>query len=189
MILTPEYFKKQPVKVPIADGLGNGANPTIKTSDETLIQNNIDFYELEFYKELLGKDLAKEFITAYNNSVLEENPIELEQKWQDLVDRLFDEDNLTSPASNYVYWFIMDEMFRANTRTGIATAKKDEANNTSFILEQIRAWNYMCEELKSFYLWLSDNTETYEHDEVYVAPKQGVYEAYSLIETRNRFGI
>ena len=189
MILTPQYFLKRPVLVPKAQGVGNGTSTTLKTSDEALIQGNIDTYEIEFLKYLLGRDLAKEFITAYKASVQEDNPVELEQKWKDLISHLYDEDELTSPAANYVYWFILKEMYAPPTRIGTFKAKTEEGLIYSPISDQVNAWNIMCDELIDFYVWLADNVDTYEHDDVYIDPKEGIIEAYYLIDYKNTFGI
>ena len=192
MKLTADYFFKQPTLVPQASGLGNGVNPRVKTSDDGLLQNNIDLYEEQFYIELLGYDLASELIAAYEASVAETNPIPLEQKWIDLLAKLFNETKFRSPAANYVFWFIMEDIFRPSTRVGTVIGKKNEGIVTSPATKQITAWNLMVDELVRFYEWLETNRTTYEHDMVIVNPcmvkSNGCY-IPSLTKTVNMFGI
>lgn len=175
MKLTADYFLKQPTYVPQASGSGNGVNPKVKTNDEGLIQNNIDLYEEQFYIELLGCDMAQELIADYEASVLEENPIALEQKWVDLLAKLFNVAKFRSPAANYVFWFIMEDVYAPSTRVGTVIGKKNEGTVESPIVKQITAWNLMASELVRFYDWLYLNREAYEHDEVYITPS--VYES------------
>lgn len=192
MKLTADYFLKQPTYVPQASGLGNGVNPQVKTKEAELVQNNIDLYEEQFYIELLGYDLASELIAAYEASVATTNPIELEQKWVDLLAKLFNETKFRSPAANYVFWFIMEDIFKPSTRVGTVIGKKNEGTVASPASKQITAWNLMVDDLIRFYEWLETNRATYEHDTVIVNPcmvkSKGCY-IPSLTKTVNMFGI
>ena len=192
MKLTADYFKKQPTLVPQASGLGNGVNPRVKTNDEGLVQNNIDLYEEQFYIELLGYDLANELIAAHEASVAETDPITLEQKWIDMFAKLFNEVKFRSPAANYVFWFIMEDVFRPSTRVGTVIGKKNEGQVETPATKQITAWNLMASELVRFYDWLELNRATYEHDDVFINPfvvkSNGCY-IPSLTKTVNMLSI
>ena len=48
---------------------------------------------------------------------------------------------------------------------------------------QAKAWNLMSQSLVSFYEYMEENKETYEHDEVYLEP------SYEMLQTENEYGI
>ena len=120
MILDKTYFSKRPIKVPQSESLGNGVSSKISTSDAAIIDECINLYEPKFLINLLGYDVANEFIEAYKASILTENPIDLEPKWVALKNKLYNITEKTSPAANYVFFFICDEIIQTTTRVGSA---------------------------------------------------------------------
>ena len=189
MILDKTYFSKRPIKVPQSESLGNGVSSKISTSDAAIIDECINLYEPKFLINLLGYDVANEFIEAYKASILTENPIDLEPKWVALKNKLYNITEKTSPAANYVFFFICDEIIQTTTRVGSAVGKLEETQVVSFIQKQATAWNLMTENLFCFYKWLESVQSDYEHDDVKLSPKLDENGKYILLKNVNIYGI
>lgn len=189
MKLDSTYFSKYPLKLVQSTGGGNGISKTVKDSDITIITDCIDTFEPQFYTDLLGEDLANELIAAYEASIATPTPIPLPEKWDTLLNKLFNVTKKQSPVANYVYCYILDEIQLHSTRSGVAISKIDEGEILSQIGKQVRAWNLMVGKLYSVYTWLYDNIDLFEHDEVYFNPTMDSYQGIMLLKKKNIYGI
>lgn len=187
LVIDTTYFLKPPVSVPQSNALGNGVSQVVKTSDTAFLTDLIDLWEPIFYRDLLGKEVADEFIGAYKASKAEV-PVPLEPKWQALISNLFDATAKKSPCANYIYFQVLPELDLKISRNGVKEAKLDCANLVASTVKGVNAWNLMVDDLRVFYAWLLDHASDYEHDEVTIKPKR-TKGKITLITPINAYGI
>jgi hypothetical protein len=176
MILDETYFAYEPLHIPFAEASGVGVSKLLDTKKKEQVLNTIATRELQFLKELLGKDLRDAFLAGLND-----DPIE--QKWIDLRDKIYDSANKISPVANYVYYFYIDPT--KMTDVGIAIAKSDNLINVSPLIRQVEVWNDMADLNLEIVEWLDENSDVYEIDDIEY-PRDNWAKDYGILDYINR---
>jgi hypothetical protein len=160
-VIDRTYFTNKPTLLPQLEAVATGIAPAIKTSRNNEVDNYISIYEPLFLENLLGYELAQEFIEG----IAEDKP---EDKWVDMKNMLVNETKKLSPIAFYIYYHVINDMQLDIASVGGVQNKADNASMMSVRSKMNRVWNLMTEWNIRFYEWLMDNESTYEHDEVYI---------------------
>lgn len=137
----------------------------------------ISLYELQFYKEALGEENAREFVNYLGRK---ENPTEDDGKWIELEKMLVEEmdGRKYSPIAYYTFFFYLRKNQAEATPLGVT-----EANSSNPVVsprgKMINAWNNMVHINKYLSDWLYMNKEKYG----------GYHFSCDLLEDINMLGI
>lgn len=122
------------------------------------VKEFIDKYEPIFLRELLGFELASEFITGLIPIPVDPPTIPPTYEPVDPIwIALRDEMGLKEMLKAYVYWFYQEDNVTSTVGTGEGKLKKDNAAAASPLAKMTRNWNEMVNEVRFFDL----STETY----------------------------
>lgn len=107
-------------------------------------------YEKRFLTQLLGEAVYNEFMTGLQ-------VIPVLQKWEDLKDKLVDDDTKESPVANYVYYFYMRDNYTQTVGVGEVKAKAENSVMSNNDAKMVRAWNEMVLWVDDLRPWFVDN--------------------------------
>ncbi len=146
MAITKAYFSKQPLYISQSKG-NNGIPSEVYSSDAIALENAIAKYEKQFLAYLLGKELAKEFLTTIDDV-----------KWDALKALLYDSEALESPIANYIYfWYLHDHSASYNGET-FKQAKPDSSVTIQVVQKQVQVWGEMKETVQEIMDWIVADT-------------------------------
>lgn len=176
MILNETYFQYEPLHIPFAEASGIGVSKNLDAKRKSQLLHTIAVRELQFLKELLGKDLRDAFLAG-----LEEDPVE--QKWTDLKNQLYNDTDKISPVANYVYYFYLDPV--KITDIGAVIPKSDGVMSVSPLIRQVEIWNDMADLNLDIVEWLDENSDVYEVNDIEY-PRENWVKEYGLLDYINR---
>jgi len=137
----------------------SGVAHALQTVGQNSIQTYIDFYEIEFLRQLLSPQLAEALIEGLSEPVIK-------KRWVDLRDKLVYKYGSVSisPIANYVYYWIRRNGRTKTTIGGEVDLNFTQGNNSDDSDKLITAWNNMVELNERFMEWFIENIEDYEDD-------------------------
>lgn len=175
MILDYTYFQGKLALPNVRHGSHNDLSNVLNIVGTQSLEWFIAKYEPEFLRNLLGDKLFNAFKEGR-----EQQPTS--QKWIDLEKALYWQDGIYkfSPAANYVYFFIKENLISQTTvhgeKRGTMDYGADSVNETD---KQVSAWYDMCKMIEDFYRFMRDNMNSYD----------GLGFAYKDLKLVNEFNI
>lgn len=127
--------------------------------EQSEVEKNLLVFIKKYQKQFLKLMLGKSLYAAFDAGLAVGSP---DQKWLDMKAQLVDEDDLTSPIAQYVYyWYQQDN----TTQTvGIGQMKPESLNGyiVANTAKNVKAWNDMVKVNRAFSQWLYDHSEDYD---------------------------
>lgn len=152
MILTADYFTKEPIRINGIDALTFDGASDSANEIKNDIESYIAIYEPEFLRAVLG-DTYK--------AILQDD--------EALKSELFNAIDNVSPCASFVYYKYWSEQMAVNTMSGDEVIISTGSTAVVNITKLVNVWNRMSDEVKRILLE-TDNTSVspnFEHDIFY----------------------
>lgn len=121
---------------------------------QQVVAQYITKYEAEFYKEVMGYELATLFWNGINQNTVD-------QKWADIVNGkeyshgghqtswigLRQTDAKTSVVADYVYYFYLRDNYTKSARMGVVKPQSENATTFNPNARMVAAWNRVSEQV------------------------------------------
>lgn len=141
MLIDTSYFVDGDLLI---EGLSDGLSSPMATALTADVERYIDIHGRDYLYKLLGDDVARDFISYYEDSILTRPTMEANEAYDALIGQLvsYHGTERRSPMASYVYyWYVRDHQLRA-TGIGVTYANSDNRVVKSITL-LTRVWNQM----------------------------------------------
>lgn len=152
MILTADYFTKEPIRINGIDALTFDGASESANEIKNDVESYIAIYEPEFLRTVLG---------ANYDAILQDD--------EALKDELFNATDNISPCASFVYYKYWSEQMAINTMSGDKVISANGSTATENVTKLVNVWNRMVTDIKQILLE-TDNTNVspnFEHDIFY----------------------